>query len=92
MHPVELAARTYQRFISIHPFADGNGRTGRHLMNWVLRQHGYPPATLVGDEVSQAIFGVQVVAGRDHQSVQAAVEAVTRGIERTIGMYQGAGI
>ncbi len=42
MHPVELAAGTHLRFVTIHPFADGNGRMSRLLMNFVLHKHGYP--------------------------------------------------
>ncbi|KQO04636.1 Fic family protein [Paenibacillus sp. Leaf72] len=44
LHPVELAARLHFQFVFIHPFADGNGRTARLLMNLVLMQHGFPPA------------------------------------------------
>jgi len=40
--PVELAATFMHRFTQIHPFADGNGRTARLLMNLVLLRAGYP--------------------------------------------------
>lgn len=42
MHPVELAAGVHLRFVTIHPFADGNGRLSRLLMNLVLHRHGFP--------------------------------------------------
>lgn len=45
-HPVEIAARAHFRFVAIHPFADGNGRTARLLMNLLLMRAGYPPAFL----------------------------------------------
>ncbi len=35
-HPILCAAWLHHRFVQIHPFADGNGRTGRALMNWHL--------------------------------------------------------
>ncbi|VDH04095.1 Fic family protein [Bergeyella zoohelcum] len=49
MHPVELASEMHERLVYIHPFADGNGRTARLLMNLILLQNGYPIAILKGD-------------------------------------------
>lgn len=42
LHPVLLAAEAHYRLVLIHPFADGNGRTSRLLMNLLLLQYGYP--------------------------------------------------
>ena len=42
IHPFVLACLVHAKFEEIHPFEDGNGRTGRALMNWVLMQAGYP--------------------------------------------------
>ena len=44
IHPVNLAAEAHYRLVSIHPFTDGNGRTGRLLMNMILLMTGYPAA------------------------------------------------
>src|SRR4030043_277771 len=37
-------------FETIHPFDDGNGRTGRIILNYFLISAGYPPVILKGDE------------------------------------------
>lgn len=43
MHPVTFAVKVHLNLVSIHPFADGNGRIARLAMNTVLIQHGYLP-------------------------------------------------
>lgn len=42
LHPVELAALVHLKFVTIHPFSDGNGRISRLLMNFVLHKYGFP--------------------------------------------------
>lgn len=41
LHPVLLAAFAHRRLVDVHPFADGNGRTSRLLMNLILVNGGY---------------------------------------------------
>ena len=43
IHPLILAIFFHHKFEKIHPFSDGNGRTGRILMNHILRLADYPP-------------------------------------------------
>lgn len=43
VHPLILAAIFHEKFEKIHPFYDGNGRTGRMLMNLILLQSNFPP-------------------------------------------------
>ncbi len=43
MTTVERIARFHLEFEGIHPFIDGNGRTGRLLLNLELIREGFPP-------------------------------------------------
>lgn len=46
MNPVALAAEAQRRFVSIHPFMDGNGRVSRLVMDHALESADLPPALL----------------------------------------------
>jgi Fic family protein len=42
----EILARIHADFERLHPFNDGNGRTGRLLLNLILTRLGWPPAVV----------------------------------------------
>jgi len=42
LHPVELAALLHLKFVTIHPFGDGNGRISRLMMNFILNKNNFP--------------------------------------------------
>jgi Fic family protein len=42
LNPVELAGLAHLKFVTIHPFGDGNGRISRLVMNYILHKEGYP--------------------------------------------------
>ena len=42
LHPVELAALVHLKFVTIHPFSDGNGRMSRLMMNFILKNNNFP--------------------------------------------------
>jgi Fic family protein len=43
MPSADVAFDAHLRLVAIHPFAGGNGRTARLLMNLILIRAGYPP-------------------------------------------------
>ena len=47
--------RFYVAFIAIHPFLDGNGRTSRMLLNYLLMREGLPPINFVETQHSKHI-------------------------------------
>jgi len=49
MDPFEREARFHIDFIRIHPFEDGNGRTGRLLLNFNLLSQNIPPVIITED-------------------------------------------
>jgi Fic family protein len=42
LHPVVLSALAHLKFVTIHPFSDGNGRISRLMMNFILNKNGFP--------------------------------------------------
>lgn len=56
---VLLAAEFHYRFIRIHPFDDGNGRTARILMNFILMQGGYPPVVIKTEDKENYFAALQ---------------------------------
>jgi len=52
---LKAAAYLHVRFEFIHPFADGNGRVGRTMLNYFLMTHGHPPI-VIHDEDKAAYY------------------------------------
>ncbi len=62
LHPVVRLAVFHHRFVEIHPFPDGNGRTSRVLMNILSMREGYVPAVL-RQERRSVYYGALAEAG-----------------------------
>lgn len=67
--PALSSAILHHRFESIHPFADGNGRTGRALAIWELYRRGYD---------THHIFAVDEYYWEDRAAYYAALDAVRK--------------
>jgi Fic family protein len=62
---VAQAALAHAQFETIHPFADGNGRTGRALIHLVLRRRGLATRTLLPVSLVLATWASDYIAGLD---------------------------
>ena len=59
LHPVEFASEANARFVTVHPFRDGNGRVGRLLLNLILLRSGYPITVLEVGQRSEYIDALE---------------------------------
>jgi len=60
VNPILLAAEFHYKFIRIHPFDDGNGRTARILMNFILMKYNFPPVIIKTEEKNQYFAALQL--------------------------------
>jgi hypothetical protein len=62
-HFIERLAVAHARFEQIHPFLDGNGRTGRLLLNLILTRSGYAPAIIQKRERTRYLNALRLADG-----------------------------
>ncbi len=79
LSPVLSSAILHYRFEGIHPFADGNGRTGRVLALWELYRRGFD---------THHIFSVDEFYWEDRPRYYAALDAVRREGENLTGWLE----
>lgn len=83
--PVTQAAVSHAQFEIIHPFADGNGRVGRVLINWVLTRRlsllvPPPVSVAIAADVAGYLSGLVLFRMGDHQRwIKWFASAVARG-------------
>jgi Fic family protein len=68
-HPLITAAEAHTKFVSIHPFTDGNGRTARLLMNLILLQNGYVPAIIKKKDRSNYLDAIELWQNKNERDV-----------------------
>jgi len=81
LNPILLAAEFHYKFIRIHPFDDGNGRTARILMNFILMKFGYPPV-IIKTEDKQNYFAALRLA--DVGEIEAFVNYIAINLVRSL--------
>lgn len=62
---VEDLSDLHAAFERIHPFLDGNGRTGRLVLNLILVRLGYPPAIIYKRDRSKYLAALRRADGGD---------------------------
>ncbi len=86
LHPVERASELHTRFVEIHPFVDGNGRTGRLLMNLELMKAGYPPAVIrKEDRLGYYDALDEACVSKDFDSI---TSLIAEAVQRSVNTYQ----
>lgn len=69
LSPIENIARLHADFVGIHPFIDGNGRTGRLVMNMELMKAGYPVAIIESANKKHYYDALQAADKQDYQPI-----------------------
>ena len=87
LHPVELAALSHFKFVYIHPFADGNGRTARLLMNLILMGHGFPPAIVKAENAQRLAYYEVLETASVQGDTQPFIELITQCVEESLTTY-----
>jgi Fic family protein len=91
--PVLLAAEFHYRFIRIHPFDDGNGRTARLLMNFILMSYSYPPVIIKTTDKTQYFNVLQLAdAGNIEPFINYIAENLSVSLEIMIKGAKGENI
>ena len=85
--PIVRAAIAHHGFEAVHPFEDGNGRTGRLLLNLMLMRAHYPPALLLRD---WRIGYIQALSSADSGSYRPLANLIGRAVEGGLDLYLAA--
>jgi len=84
LHPVELAAVFHHRFVHIHPFFDGNGRTTRLAMNVVLLRAGFPLVVILKNDRGRYY---RLLGEADRGNLVPFGRFIAQAVQRTLDIY-----
>ena len=76
----------HHRFVWIHPFFDGNGRTARLLLNLILMKSGFPPAIILKNDRKKYYDALNQANNQDYSKL---LLLILQAVERTLDIYLG---
>jgi len=85
--PILLATLVHLKFVSIHPFIDGNGRTARLLMNLILLQNGYPQAIIKVSNRAEYIQAVETYQQSTDNDYSAFYKVLLQSVNDSLELY-----
>nr|WP_062337704.1 Fic family protein [Herbidospora sakaeratensis] len=84
-HPIpEELARIHNDFERVHPFIDGNGRTGRLVLNLLLVRLGYPPIIVLKKQRDVYLSAMRRADDGDYGSLG---ELIARAMEENLNRF-----
>ena len=84
LNPIELATVFHHRFVYIHPFFDGNGRTVRLAMNLILLKEGYTPAIILKNDRKKYYSALNAANNGNYEKLMLVM---AQALERTLNIY-----
>lgn len=82
---IETGAKIHMKFVDIHPFVEGNGRTARLLLNLYLMRHGYPPIIILRAERAKYIRSI--ISAQTKNNYQPFINFIAKAVERSFDIY-----
>lgn len=83
LHPIKLAAEFHFKYVYIHPFINGNGRSVRLFMNLILMKNGYPITVIKTEDRDEYMKALEKASmlGEYDDFIEILAVAVNRSIE-----------
>lgn len=81
LHPVLRAAELHYNLVAVHPFADGNGRSARLMMNALLLRLGYSLCIIEVDRRAEYLTALDKANENDPTPF---AEVIVDGVEQSI--------
>ena len=84
VHPMYFLADRHAAFERIHPYRDGNGRSGRLVLNLLLVRHGFPPAIILKRQRTRYLRALEYA---DQGDCGPLAEMIARTVKHSIDRF-----